>query len=386
LSTFSLWREDAHIRPILDKALDVNRKRIKLMASPWSPPAWMKSGKNLFGGPGGYLRAECYDIYAEYFIKFIQAYESKGSPVYAITLQNEPQYAPNSYPGMLMSVENQIGLIRDYLGPKLINLDIKTKIIGFDHNYDSGGFKYASDLLLNAGANQYTSGIGWHTYTNPSHQNMARIHDIYNKDVWITEAGSGTWIGSSTNQFQDQMMHSIRSPRNWAKGVIFWNVALDQNAGPKLVNVDTTNTNRGLITIRSDIMDSISYETGYFSMGHSSRFVDPGSQRIDTNTFDDDVENVAYQNLDKTIVVVISNRTPTQRIIKIKWNFKSFQYNLPGLSAVTFKWDGSASDGSDNSGGGGEVLPSVQFVYIRSRANNKYLTVNTAGNLIASAT
>jgi hypothetical protein len=133
-------------------------------------------------------------------------------------------------------------------------------------------------------------------------------------------------------------------------------------------------------------MDSISYETGYFSMGHSSRFVDPGSQRIDTNTFDDDVENVAYQNLDKTIVVVISNRTPTQRNIKIKWNFKSFQYNLPGLSAVTFKWDGSASDESDKIGAGGEVLPSDQFVYIRTRANNKYLTVYTAGNLIAAAT
>jgi glucosylceramidase len=79
----------------------------------------MKSGKNLFGGPGGYLRAECYDIYAEYFIKFIQAYERKGSPIYAITPQNEPQYAPNSHPGMLMPVEKKIGFIRDYLGPKI---------------------------------------------------------------------------------------------------------------------------------------------------------------------------------------------------------------------------------------------------------------------------
>ena len=112
LSSFSLWREDAYIRPILDQALNVNRERIKLMASPWSPPAWMKTGKNLFGGSGGTLRAECYDVYADYFVKFLQAYESKGSPVYAITPQNEPQYAPNSYPGMLMSAQNQIGFIR----------------------------------------------------------------------------------------------------------------------------------------------------------------------------------------------------------------------------------------------------------------------------------
>lgn len=216
---------------------------------------------------------------------------------------------------------------------------------------------------------------------------MARIHDTYNKDVWITEAGSGTWIGSNTNQFQDQMMHLIRSPRNWAKGVIFWNVALDHNAGPKLANVDTTNTNRGLITIRSDSMNSISYETGYFSMGHSSRFVDPGARRIDTNSFQDDVENVAYQNEDRTIVLVVSNRTPNQRTIKIKWNYKSFQYIMPGQSAVTFKWDGSGSDGSDNGGdGGGEVLPSIQYVNLRSRANNRYVTVNANNNLIASAT
>ena len=386
LSSFSLWREDAYIRPILDQALNVNRERIKLMASPWSPPAWMKSGKNLFGASGGYLRPECYDVYADYFVKFVQEYERKGSPIYAITPQNEPEYAPNAYPGMLMSSTNQIGFIRDYLGPKFRNLSITTKIIGYDHNYDSSGYQYAVELLSNSGANQYIAGIGWHTYTSPSHQNMARIHDTFNKDVWITEAGSGTWIGSTANQFQDQMMHLIRSPRNWAKGVIFWNVALDQNAGPKLANVDTTNTNRGLITIRSDTMDSYSFESGYFSMGHSSRFVDPGAHRIDSNQFDNDIENVAYQNLYKTIVFVISNRKPNQRTIKVRWNFKSFQYILPGQAAVTFKWDGSSSDGSDNAGGGGTITPVNQIVALRSRINNKYVTVNAAGNLVASAT
>jgi len=371
LNNFSLWREDAYIRPILDQVLDVNRERIKLFASPWSPPAWMKTGKHLFGGIGGTLRAECYDVYADYFVKFVQEYEKKGSPIYAITPQNEPQYAPQYYLGMLMSSENQIGFIRDFIGPKFKKLGIKTKIIAFDHNYDSGGLQFANEVLSNSGANQFCDVIGFHTYTNPSHQNMAKIHDTFNKDVWITEAGSGTWIGSSSNQFQDQMMHMIRSPRNWAKGVIFWNVALDQNAGPKLANVDTTNTNRGLITIRSDSNDSYSFESGYFSMGHSSRFVDPGAFRIDSNSFDNDIENVAYQNPDKTIALVISNRTPNQRTIKVRYNNKAFSYILPGQAAITFKWAGISSN---------------QIVSLRARANQKYVTVNAAGNLVASKT
>lgn len=372
LNSFSLWREDDYIRPMLDEALNVNRERIKLFASPWSPPAWMKSQKHLFGGRGGYLRAECYSVYADYFVKFIKEYEKKGSTIYAITLQNEPLYAPQNYPGMLMSAENQIGFIKDFLGPKFRQAGIKTKIIAYDHNYDTEGYNFARAVLSNTSANAYCDGIGWHTYTSPQHQNMASIRNQFpDKGSWITEAGSGTWIGNTNAQFQDQMMHLIRSPRNWAKGVIFWNVALDQNAGPKLANVDTTNTNRGLITIRSDVMDSYTLESGYYSMAHSTKFVDPGSFRIDSNSFENDVENVAYINPDLSIVVVISNRTPNQRTIKIKWGNKALSYILPGSAAVTFKWSNSNP---------------VKVIALRARANQKYVTVDSTNTLIASKT
>lgn len=342
LNRFSLWHEDDAMRPILDAALNISQGRVKIFATPWSPPAWMKTGKNLFGAAGGTLRNDTFDVYAEYFVKYIQECENRGTPIYAITVQNEPLYAPQYYPGMYFSVDNETKFIGSYIGPKLRQTGINVKIVGYDHNFDIAGYNYSVSLLSDTNANEYSDGIGFHTYTYPQHERMTQLHNLFpSKNIWVTEAGTGTWIGPYNAQFQDQMMHLIRSPLNWAKGVIFWNVALDQNAGPKLVNVDTTNTNRGIITIRSDTIDSYSFESGYYSMAHSARFVDPGAFRIDSNSYDDDVENVAYLNLDMSIVVVISNRTPNQRSIQIKWKSKSIWITLPGSCAVTLTWNSS---------------------------------------------
>jgi glucosylceramidase len=196
LGSFSLWREDAYIRPVLDQILFISQKRLKLIGSPWSPPAWMKTRKHLNGNIGGILRADCYDTYADYIVKYLKSYEAKGSKVYGITVQNEPQYAP-AYPGMLMSSSEQIKFIAYHLGPKLNASSLGTKIIGFDHNYDPQGLQYAEELLSNSEANKYVSGIGFHTYTTPNHLGMNNLRNKYpNKDFWITEAGSGTWIGT----------------------------------------------------------------------------------------------------------------------------------------------------------------------------------------------
>ncbi|MEA5628237.1 glycoside hydrolase family 30 beta sandwich domain-containing protein [Nostoc sp. UHCC 0251] len=168
---------------------------------------------------------------------------------------------------------------------------------------------------------------------------MTEVHNRYpDKDVWFTEAGSGTWIGDDSAQFADQMYHTIRPPRNWSKSVVFWNIALDQNAAPKLAGVDTSNSNRGFLTIRSDSTDSVTKNTSYYSMGHTSKFVDPGAYRIESNSFPDDIEDVAYKNPDGSKVVVLSNRTPNQKSVKIQSGSESFTYTVPEKAAVTFKW------------------------------------------------
>lgn len=195
LNKFSMAREEANIRPMLNEALQVNKGRVKLFASPWSPPAWMKTNNSMIGNVGGILRNDCYNAYANYFVNFLKEYEKKGTPVYAITVQNEPQYAPSTYPGMLMSAQEQAAFIRDYLAPKFSQLNITTKIVGFDHNFDIQGVNFANALLSDPKVNPLIAGIGFHTYAAPNHQAMKYFHDIYGKEYWITESGSGLWIG-----------------------------------------------------------------------------------------------------------------------------------------------------------------------------------------------
>jgi glucosylceramidase len=134
------------------------------------------------------------------------------------------------------------------------------------------------------------------------------------------------------------MMHLIRSPRNYAKGVLFWNIALDQNSAPKLASVDSSAVNRGFLTIRSDSMDQVNYEMAYYSMGHSSKFVDPGAVRIDSSNSPDDVETVAYLNPDNSIAVVLSNRRNDKKAVKIVWNEREAVFDMEGSSATTLKW------------------------------------------------
>ncbi|MFI2857675.1 glycoside hydrolase family 30 beta sandwich domain-containing protein [Paenibacillus sp. JSM ZJ436] len=334
LSGFSLWREDAYIRPMLDQAYNVNKGRIKIFATPWSPPAWMKTGKTLYGDTGGTLRTDAYNAYADYFVKYLKQYSAKGTPVYAISVQNEPKFAPH-WPGMLMSTTEQINFI-NVLGPKLVQNNLSTKILAYDHNYDD--INYPS-TILGSSASTYVSGSAFHYYSALTHSNLTTLHNQYpNKDIWFTEGGSGTWIGGGTDKgmFQDLMMHTIRFPRNWAKSYIMWNIALDQNSGPALSGID--GANRGLITIRSDATDNVTYNPQYYGLGHSSKFVNPGAQRIQSNTFQDQMESVAYRNTDGSMVMIVSNRLASAKTVKIKWGTQSFTYQMPAEGAVTFKW------------------------------------------------
>lgn len=258
-------------------------------------------------------------------MKYLQQYAALGTPVYALSLQNEPKFAPH-YPGLQMSASEQINLI-NVLGPKLAQNGLNTQIMAYDHNYDD--ISYASSVL-GSSASAYTQGSAFHYYSALSHSNLTTLHNEYPaKRIWFTEGGSGTWIGGGTNMgmFQDLMMHTIRFPRNWAKSYIMWNVALDQNGGPALAGVDAAN--RGLLTIRSDTMDSVTYNPQFYGLGHSSKFVDLNASRIDSNTFQDSMEDVAYKNPDGTIALVLSNRLSSAKTVKIQWNSQSFTYMVP---------------------------------------------------------
>lgn len=142
------------------------------------------------------MRPDCYDAYGNYFIKYLQENERRGTPIYAITMQNEPLYAPEHYPGMLMSPSEQINFTLTSLAPKLKAYGLNTKIVIYDHNYDDAGINYVQTMLNNSDVRKVVAGVGFHTYASPNHAALTMVHDLYNKESWITEAGSGAWIGT----------------------------------------------------------------------------------------------------------------------------------------------------------------------------------------------
>ena len=178
----------------------------------------MKTQKNLIGTLGGNLRPDVYETYADFFLNYIQAYEEKGTSLYALTIQNEPLYAPDNYPGMHMSFEEQTDFIGNYLGPKLLKAGIKTKIVVYDHNYDN--IDYAKNVCADQRANDYLSGAGFHHYTSEGAEWNISTFKTSNptKQIWITEAGFGDWMGDVYSQFQNQMVRLIKTSRFWSKG------------------------------------------------------------------------------------------------------------------------------------------------------------------------
>lgn len=326
LEQFSIEHDKEYIIPAVLEAININ-PMLKVMASPWSPPAWMKTSDNLIGGS---LRREAYDVYSRYFTAFIKAYEAKGIPIYAITPQNEPLYVPTEYTGMKMLPNEQIEFINGYLGPEFEKNGVDTKILAYDHNWDN--VEYAISVLENAG--RYVDGSAWHCYGG-THDAMTIVHDKFpDKGIWFTEASGGEWVPPFHAAFADQMMHVIRSTRNYSRTVVWWNIALDQYNGPTVLENSTC---RGIVTINTDTGE-ITYNVDYYTMGHISKFVKPGAYRIDSDNYMNDVESVAFKNPDRSIVLILSNRTANDRVLHVKYGQSEFKFDLPGRAAVTFRW------------------------------------------------
>ena len=328
LQHFSIEHDRAYILPLLREALRIN-PQLKVMASPWSPPGWMKTSGQMIGGT---LRSECYDTYANYFVRFIQAYEQEGIPIYAVTIQNEPGYEPKEYSGMILKPEEERNFIAHHLGPAFERAGISALILCYDHNWDVPEHPLA--VLRDPEANRYIAGSAWHCYGG-AHEAMSMVRDAYpDKGIWFTEASGGEWVPPFRDAFLDQMKHVIRSTRNWSKSVVWWNVALDERNGPTVLSNSTC---RGLVGIHQ-ASGEITLHLDYYTMGHISKFVVSGAVRIGSDTFVDALESVAFRNPDGSFVLIVSNRTPEDQTFEVHTEEGAFHYTLSGEGAVTFKW------------------------------------------------
>ncbi len=296
MTRFSIAHDRAQILPLLRQALALN-PQLKVIGSPWSAPAWMKTNQSLIGGR---LIDEprIYAAYARYFVEFVRAYEQARVPVYAVTVQNEPQNRhPNGYPGTDMPVAQEAKLI-EALGPALRAAGLHTKILGYDHNWsehpddiastppgEDPETEYPTDLL-NSSAGRWIAGTAFHCYSgDPSRQTA--LHDAFpDKGIWFTEcSGSHGPSDPPAQVFSDTLKWHARNlvlgvTRNWGRTVVNWNLALDPAGGPHLGGCDTCS---GVVTVGPG--QTVTENAEYYTLGHLARFVRPGAVRIASTSF-----------------------------------------------------------------------------------------------------
>ncbi|MGW5099004.1 ricin-type beta-trefoil lectin domain protein [Streptomyces sp. NPDC004100] len=334
LAKFSITHDLADVAPLTRQALQLNPS-LTVMASPWTAPAWMKDSGSL---NGGWLKAEDYGAYASYFVKYLQAYRDQGVNVSYVTAQNEPTCC-SGYPSMSWNASGLAYFTKSELLPKLQQAGLSTKVLAHDWNWDSYD-SYAAQTVDDAAVRSHPNfgGIAWHGYGGDVGK-QTTVHNQYpNLDAFATEHSGGTWIA---DQQREDMSNIIDYTRNWAKSVTKWSLAVDQNMGPHNGGCGTCT---GLITVHNgdSRSGSVDYTVEYYDMGHLTKFVRPGAQRI-ASTASTAVPNVAWRNPDGSKALIAYNGGSSAKSVTINWGGQHATYSLPARTSATFTWSGTPS-------------------------------------------
>ncbi|MDD4735123.1 MAG: glycoside hydrolase family 30 beta sandwich domain-containing protein [Kiritimatiellae bacterium] len=334
LDHFSSARDQLWRIPLLREICAINTNLI-LIASPWSPPAWMKSSGQLYRGR---LNTGAHQVFAEYLMKFIQTFTATGLPIYAVTMQNEPLYEPYAYPGTYMPASQQIQLAAT-VGRLFQSNAVSTRILCFDHNWSD--YAYPITVLNDPVARPFLAGSAFHAYEGaPSAQSL--LHNAHpDKEIHFTEMSSGTWAGSfSKRLIWDATYLLIGATRNWAQTVIKWNLALDPEGGPKIDG--GCNGCEGLVTIHTN-NGTVSRNFDYYTIAHLSAFVQPDARRIDSSdTASDGPLTTAFRNPDASIALIALNKNTAAREFVIRWSNQLINVEMPAQSLATITWPGIA--------------------------------------------
>jgi glucosylceramidase len=314
---FSLEPSKNDLIPVLQQILAIS-PAIKIMATPWSPPIWMKDNGE---SKGGSLLEKYYQTYAIYLAKYIQAMAKEGIPIWALTPQNEPLH-PGNNPSMLMTSEMQTKFIKTALGPVFQKQHITTKIIVYDHNCDHP--EYAIDLLHDAEARKYVSGSAFHLY-NGDISALSKVKAAHpDKDLYFTEQWTG-YKGDFTGDFMWHVKNVILGAvNNHAKTAIEWNLANDPTYGPHTPGGCTECL--GALTISGqDIVKNQSY---YIVM-QAARFVPAGSIRLGIEV-PEGIQAAAFKRPDGKIAIIVQNEGRKKNITIEKLNLE-----IPAESVIT---------------------------------------------------
>jgi glucosylceramidase len=327
MAKFDLGPDRADVIPVLKEILAI-APGIKILGSPWSAPAWMKTNDDVRGGE---LKPEYYAAFAKYLVKYIQAMRADGITIDAITVENEP-LNPKNTPSMVMFAKQQDTIIAHDLGPTFQKAGIRTKILLYDHNPDV--LSYPLSILGDPDASKYVDGTAFHLYGGDASL-LAQVHDAYpNKNLYLTEQSvterrSGGPLGIA----EPVRRVMIGATRNWCRNVLLWNLAADPQNGPHTNNGGCTGCS-GAITLSGD---SVSRNVAYYVLDHFSQFVPPGSVRV-ASTELEQLASVAFLTPQHKIVLVVSNTGNFEKSFAVKYQGKYFQTTLPPESVGTYVW------------------------------------------------
>lgn len=335
LSQFDIAPDREFLIPILKEILKINPD-IKILASPWSPPTWLKTfdipienerDPKLPPTVGGGLNPKYEHVYANYLVKYIQAMAAEGISIDAITIQNEPHHHRNN-PSLYMEADQMRNFVKNHLGPEFEAAGIESKIIIWDHNADRP--EYPISILNDPEASKFIDGSAFHLYAGDI-EALSTVKEAHpDKNLYFTEQ----YVNVNGDFGGDLMWHVenliIGASRNWSKNVLQWNLTSNPDLTPYTPFGGCT-VCLGAVTIDGN---EVSRNQGYYAIAHASKFIPDGSVRINSTELDD-LPNVAFKTPSNQVVMIILNKSSEEESINTRLNSKTYNTSVPASSVAT---------------------------------------------------
>lgn len=331
LEHFSIDVDKKFKIPFLKAAMQTAGSEFKLFASPWSPPAWMKSNNDMLHG--GKLLPEYQQTWADYFVKFVKEYQKAGIPLWGLTVQNEPM-AVQRWESCIFTGTEEKDFVKTYLGPTLKKSGLSgLKLMIWDHNR---GIMYqrAKDVYDDPEASKYVWGMGFHWYVGDHFDNVRQVHDAYpEKGLIHTEGTEAEFDSSKVLDWKSGETFGrslISDLNNWASGWVVWNVILDEKGGPNHVG------NFCMAPVICDTRSGeLTYMNSFYYIGHFSKFIRPGAKRIVCTSNSDDLWATAFVNPDGKVAVVVLNQSDKDLDFNTWIESRAVKTNSPAHSIIT---------------------------------------------------
>jgi glucosylceramidase len=331
LKYFSIEHDKKYRIPFIKRSLEAANNNIKILASPWSPPAWMKTNGSMLHG--GKLRLEYRQTWADYFVRFVEEYKKEDISMWGLTVQNEPM-AVQTWESCIFTAKEESDFVRDYLGPTLKKAGLSDlKLLIWDHNR---GIIYqrAKAAYDDPEVSKYIWGTAFHWYIGDHFDNVRLVHDAFpDKKLIYTEAAIGPFRWDDIYKWSDGeelAKNVIMDLNNWTDGWIFWNLLLDEKGGPNHVS------NFCFAPIIADTRTGeLIYRNTHYYFGHFSKFIHPGAKRIICSSNDDELLSTAFLNPDDKIAVVILNDSDNDKEFHLWLDGKGANSLSPAHSIIT---------------------------------------------------